>query len=107
MSEFDTEDQQVEDLKKWWKENGKAVIVGAVLGFSAIFGGRMYMGHLEEQRIKASIEYERMSMALQQQQAEEVFSRGDLIVTTYPDTAYAALASLAMARLYVDKGALA
>jgi len=107
VSEFETEDQQVEDLKKWWKENGKAVIVGAVLGFSAIFGGRMYMNHLEGQRMKASIEYERMSMALQQQQPEEVFSRGDLIVTTYPDTAYAALASLAMARLYVDKGDLA
>jgi len=107
VSEFETEDQQVEDLKKWWKENGKAVMVGAVLGFSAIFGGRMYMDHQEKLRIEASIGFERMSMAMEQQQAEAAFSQGDQIVSDYSGTPYAALASLAMARLHVEKGELA
>ena len=107
MSEFETEDQQVEDLKKWWKENGKAVIVGAVLGFGAIFGGRMYMDHQEKLRVEASIGFERMNMAVQQQQSGMALSQADQIVANYPGTVYASLASLAMARMHVDKGELA
>jgi len=106
VSNFETEDQQVEDLKKWWKENGKAVLVGAALGFAAIFGGRAYLDHQERQRIEASIEYERMSMALEQQQPETVFSHGEQIVSNYPSTVYAAMASLALAKLHVEKGEL-
>lgn len=33
-----TEEEQVEALKKWWKENGTAVIVGVVIGISAVVG---------------------------------------------------------------------
>jgi predicted negative regulator of RcsB-dependent stress response len=106
VSNFETEDQQVEDLKKWWKENGKAVIAGVVLGFSAIFAGRMYIDHLENQRIQASIEFERMNMAEQQQQKEAMFSYGEQIVSTYPGTPYAAMASLALAKWHVEKGEL-
>ena len=106
MSNFETEDQQVEDLKKWWKENGKVVIIGAVLGFGAILGGRMYMSHLETQRMEASIAFERMSMALQQQQPETALTSGEQIVMTYPNTPYAAMASLALAKIRIDKGEL-
>lgn len=106
MSSFETEDEQVEDLKRWWKENGKAVIVGVVLGFSAILGTRMYLNHLETQRYEASIAYEGMNMA-RQQQPEVMFTRGEQIVEKYPDTPYAAMASLALAKFHVDKGELA
>jgi len=106
VSSFETEDEQVEDLKRWWKENGKAVIVGVVLGFSAILGTRMYLNHLETQRYEASIAYEGMNMA-RQQQPEVMFTRGEQIVEKYPDTPYAAMASLALAKFHVDKGELA
>ena len=40
MAEYETEEQQVEALKDWWKQNGLAVIGGAVLGVSALIGWR-------------------------------------------------------------------
>jgi len=106
VSSFETEEQQVEYIKKWWKENGKAVIVGVVLGFSAILGVRAYLNHVETQRQQASIAYEGLKMA-EQQKAEDLVSRGEQIVEKFPDTPYAAMASLALARAHVEKGELA
>jgi len=40
VDEFSTEDEQVEAIKKWWKENGTSLIVGVVLGLSVLFGWR-------------------------------------------------------------------
>ena len=37
MELYDTEEQQVEAIKDWWKENGKAVIFGAVIGLGGLF----------------------------------------------------------------------
>ncbi|PAR85254.1 YfgM family protein, partial [Vibrio cholerae] len=42
MELYDTEEQQVEAIKDWWKENGKAVIFGAVIGLGGLFGWRYY-----------------------------------------------------------------
>ena len=106
MTSFDTEEQQLAHMKLWWKENGKAVIVGVVLGFSAILGVRAYLNHLETVRQQASIAYEGLKMA-EQQKAEDLFSRGEQIVEKYADTPYAAMASLALAKAHVEKGELA
>lgn len=104
MSEFETEDQQLEAVKAWWKENGKVVIIGSVLGFGAIFGTKTYMGHLESQRLEASVAFEVMGQM--QGQTEMVSAQGQQIVANYPDTPYAALASLTLAKQHVDKGEL-
>ncbi|MFO7642581.1 MAG: tetratricopeptide repeat protein, partial [Candidatus Competibacteraceae bacterium] len=32
------DDERVDDLKKWWKDNGASIIAGIVLGLIAIFG---------------------------------------------------------------------
>ena len=37
MSEFLTEEEQVERLKQWWKENGRSIIAGVVIGLG-VFG---------------------------------------------------------------------
>ena len=40
MDVYKTEEEQVEAIKKWWNENGKSIIVGIVVGITAIFGWR-------------------------------------------------------------------
>ncbi len=41
MELYDTEEEQVQAIKEWWKENGKAVIIGAVLGLGGTQVGRV------------------------------------------------------------------
>ena len=43
MDVYTSEDEQVEALKKWWKENGKSVIGGVIIGAGLLFGGRAYI----------------------------------------------------------------
>ena len=38
MAEYMNDDDQVEALKKWWKENGKSIIGGVVLGRALVRG---------------------------------------------------------------------
>jgi len=106
VSNFETEEQQVEELKRWWKQNGKIVLIGAVVGISVVLGGRGYMNHIQAQRVEASVRYDQMTQAMNSQQAEAALSEGEQIVADYPDTVYAAMASLDLARLRVEKGEL-
>ena len=34
---YDSDREQVEALRKWWKENGKSIVLGAGLGLAAVF----------------------------------------------------------------------
>ena len=54
MADYETEEEQVEALKDWWKQNGLAVIGGAVLGISALLGWRGWNWHQENQANEAS-----------------------------------------------------
>jgi len=37
-----TEEEQVEQIKKWWNSNGKQIIAGAVIGLAGIWGWNTY-----------------------------------------------------------------
>jgi|GEM_PF-181845 len=54
MAEFETEEQQVEALKQWWADNGRAVLLGIGIGLAMIFGGSPYaaMASLAEARFQ-------------------------------------------------------
>ena len=55
--EYETEEQQVEALKEWWSENGRAVIAGVVLGVGVIGGWSLWQKRAESQAIAASDGY--------------------------------------------------
>ena len=38
METYRTEDEQLAALKRWWKENGKSLVVGVLLAIAAVFG---------------------------------------------------------------------
>lgn len=42
MSDYLTEEEQLERLKRWWRENGTVLVVGAVLVVSGVVGWRWY-----------------------------------------------------------------
>ena len=63
MSTYQTEEEQVEAIKKWWKENGKSVIGGIVLGFAIIGGWKGWQGYQQNQGEAASQVYDAMRQA--------------------------------------------
>ena len=39
------EEQEINQLKDWWKENGKTIIVAFILGVGGMFGCRYWQAH--------------------------------------------------------------
>jgi len=104
MSEYETEEQQVEALKKWWKENGTSLIVGLFVGVSALFGWRYF----EEQQHSHAVFASDLYMQVMQNAAtlsidEKTIDIHNQLINEYSDTPYAALASLALAKTEYEK----
>ncbi len=91
---MDTEQEELEALQKWWKENGRAVVVGLVLGLGGVFGWTAWQSRAEATAERVSIDYQSMvEMAASDDHAEALL-RADQIIRDQPDSEYAALAGL-------------
>jgi predicted negative regulator of RcsB-dependent stress response len=101
-----TDDERVEDLKKWWQENGVSIMVGIALGVAAIFGWRYWVSHRDAQAEQASLAYDAFIEAVEKPDADQARQRGQGLLTDFPNSAYAALATLRLAKLAVDRGDL-
>jgi len=101
---YQTEQEQVEAIKKWWKENGKAVILGVVVGLAGLVGGRMWIEHKQGRAETASLHYEAMMQKAARGEADAVLQQGGQIVQQFGGTPYASLAALAMAKVKVEQG---
>ncbi len=99
-----TDDERVEDLKKWWQENGVSIIVGIALGVAAIFGWRYWVSHRDAQADQASLAYDAFIEAVEKPDTDQALQRGQGLLADFPNSAYAALATLRLAKLAVDNG---
>lgn len=102
---YDTEEQQVEAIKDWWKENGKAVIFGAVIGLGGLFGWRYYQDSTIAAQEAASESYTKAveSLAATGAQAE---LQTQSFIDANGDTEYAVLAALQLAKVQVEANQL-
>ena len=60
------EEQEINQLKDWWKENGKTIIVAFILGVGGMFGWRYWQAHQAEQIAQASAQYDALIYSAQQ-----------------------------------------
>ena len=97
-----TDDERVEDLKKWWQENGVSIIVGIALGVAAIFGWRYWVSHRDAQADQASLAYDAFIEAVEKPDTDQARQRGQGLLADFPNSTYAALATLRLAKLAVD-----
>lgn len=100
MELYDSEEQQVEAIKDWWQENGKAVILGAVIGLGGLFGWRYYQDSVVEGQEAASVAYNSAVQTLQTQgvaAADQVQS----FIDSNSDREYAVLAAMQLAQAQV------
>tara|TARA_Y100001956_G_scaffold22634_1_gene22292 strand:- start:5485 stop:6135 length:651 start_codon:yes stop_codon:yes gene_type:complete len=98
---YDSEEQQVEAIKDWWKENGKAVIFGAVLGLGGLFGWRYYQDSVTAAQEAASESY---TQAVQELAAKGAAGEAAVqgFIDANKDTQYAVLAALQLAKVQVE-----
>lgn len=102
-----SEKEQVEALKKWWKENGSSIITGLLLGAAILLGGKAWFSYRETQALSASNIYAQMMAAANSNDTEIARKQASDLIANYTGSAYAPLASLLLAKLAVQENELA
>ncbi len=100
---YQTEEEQVQAIKDWWKENGRAIIAGLIIGLGAIGGWRWWTDHQKTQSEQASLIYARIIDAAARGNVAEATTAGQQILEQYAGTPYATLTALLLARTAVEK----
>jgi len=115
VDSYRTEEEQVEALRRWWKENGRSTIIGVVLALSLGFGWQAWQQNRQQAAENASLLYQQMLQHLGAQLTPGEDSRGDeararelatQIKEDYRGSVYAQFAALHLARLAVNDGDL-
>ena len=100
------EQEQVEELKAWWKQHGgliAAVVLAVALSFAGWQGWRWYQ---MSQAANASVLYDTVSKAAQANDAKALRDAAGTLVESYPRTLYASMGALVAARYYFDRNDL-
>ncbi|PJG59431.1 YfgM family protein [Aeromonas cavernicola] len=105
MDVYTTEEQQVEVIKSWWKENGVSVLAGTVIGLASLFGWRYYNQYQQAQMEGASQSYNQV-LELLASNKDADFKQTLQFVAANKGSAYADLASLQLASAAVKAGKL-
>jgi len=109
-----TEEEQLEALKRWWNENGKATLVGVVLAVGGYFGWQGWQDHQRSQAESASLIYQNLVEATittageslaEDKRATAAHLAGQL-KSDYRGSQYAQNAALFMAKLAVEANEL-
>jgi predicted negative regulator of RcsB-dependent stress response len=107
MELYETEEQQVEALQKWWKENGTAAMVGLGIGIAVILGWNYWQDYKKEQTGKASAVYDQLLKDVNEGKNAEVDAVAKQLKTEFGSTEYTIYSILLQAKTKVESGDLA
>lgn len=102
MSHYEDE-AQVEQLRRWWRENWMALVGGLALGMAGIFGWEAWQNSQTATAERASQLYEDLGKA-PADKPDALKSLGQKLIAEYDDTPYAAQGQLVLAQRAVDRG---
>lgn len=105
MEIYENENDQMEAVKRFFAENGKALLVGVVIGIGALLGWRYWNSHKAEAAMATSQEYQKVVAGLSGDKPDTLASAEKFVSDT--QGSYGAFAALELAQQYADKNDLA
>jgi predicted negative regulator of RcsB-dependent stress response len=100
------EQEQVAELKAWWRQHGNlivATILAAALAFAGWQGWRWYQA---SQSSQAAAHFDSLARAAQAGDAKALRDAAGTLIESYPRTLYASMAALVAARFHFDRNDL-
>lgn len=104
MDVYTTEEQQVEAIRKWWRDNKWSIIGGVLLGVALIVGGRTWLDNRKSFAETGATLYQSMMQQIAESKFQEASQNGNLLLAEFANTPYAALGALGMARIKLEEG---
>jgi predicted negative regulator of RcsB-dependent stress response len=97
VDEYLSDNEQVERLRTWWRENGWFVIGGVGLGVLVLFGWRQYGEYVDSRAEAAAAIYESLKQATEEKNEVEATTLLAQLRTEYASSAYTRQAGLLVA----------
>lgn len=107
MSEYQTEEEQIEQLRKWWQENGATLLIGVALGGALLFGWNYWKTYKVRYANQASEVHEQLLASMARGDKDGFNELNQRLQSEFGKSPYAAMAPLALAKLHVEEGDLA
>ena len=98
MEIYSSEEQQVEAIKRFWQDYGKAIVSGVVLGLAALYGFRFYQAEQRSSAEQASTRYNELMQQREAGNSEDWLAQAQGFIAASEDTNYAVLAALIAAK---------
>lgn len=97
MDVYQTEEQQVEAIKGFWKENGNFILGGFALGLAGFVGFNFYQDSKLSAELATSDAYQALVEA-GDQDSGALKAEGEKFIAANSDSSYASLTALALAK---------
>lgn len=104
MEVYSNENEQVDALRRFFANNGKALAVGVVIGIAALGGWRFWASHQVGADKAASAQYQKLTSAMQADKPQTLEAVASF--ASENNNTYGALASLDLAKQYVETNQL-
>ena len=107
MAAYDLEEQeQLEALKAWWRENGNTVLTTLSLVLIVLAAWQGWNYYQRNQAVQASALYDAVQKAAGANDLKQVRESAGALLEQYPRTTYAAMAALVSAKAHFQGGDL-
>ncbi|MFZ5503020.1 MAG: YfgM family protein [Pseudomonadota bacterium] len=105
MAALDLQEQeQLEALKDWWKDNGNLVL-GALLAFTVAVGGWRGWHYYQDQQARAAVTlYEQFIQQVDSRDPKRINDAATAMMEKFPSSIYAARATLMAAQINAPGG---
>jgi len=95
---YASDEEKGEEIKRWWRENGLAVMVGIALGIGGLVGGRYWLNQQAMSTTQASSLYQQASVYLAEGNGSQAVNSVDKLFSDFASTPYATFAAFDMAK---------
>lgn len=103
MEVYSSENEQREALMRFLADNGKALVIGVIIGIAALVGWRYWHNHQNDEMMASSAAWQQVNTALTTGAAQQQIDDAATFAKNNNNN-YGALTSMDLARFYAEKG---
>ncbi len=102
MAHYQTEEQQLEVIRDFFKQNSGFFVMFLILILLSVLGYRYWQSHHTKVLSEASTVYESLMQAASKGEDKNIQAFADRLVQSYPQTIYAQAGELILAKFFVQ-----
>lgn len=104
VDEYLSDEERLEMAKKWWLENYKSIVAGALIAVVVVGGWRYWQYRTTSRSQTAAALFDQLAGDMAAKDKDGAMKTGNELMDKYADTPYAAHAALALAQLQSSTG---